>query len=200
MGLPKTSRPRNEHHHNNNDTFYGAAKSFNEGMLRSFRAMYGLDYVALRPFNVYGPRMDVHGVYTEVLIRWMSRISSRKGSAHLRRRIANDGIRQHRGHDFTIEYPTGSGQERTFAWIAQDLADRIVSIWLPGPGGQRPVFGGTARLQEDPAWKDNLLFYEYFNGDDGAGLGAMHQTGWTACVVDLILDPPRPRRDAGGDR
>jgi len=62
------------HHHANNDTFYGAAKSFNEGMARSFRAMSGLDYVMLRYFNVYGPRMDVHGLYTEVLVRWMERI------------------------------------------------------------------------------------------------------------------------------
>lgn len=63
------------HHHHNNDTLYGAAKSFNEGMARSFRAMHGLDYVALRYFNVYGPRMDVHGLYTEVLVRWMERIA-----------------------------------------------------------------------------------------------------------------------------
>lgn len=62
------------HHHHNNDTFYGAAKSFNEGMARSFRAMHGLDFVGLRYFNVYGPRMDVHGLYTEVLVRWMERI------------------------------------------------------------------------------------------------------------------------------
>lgn len=62
------------HHHHNNDTLYGAAKSFNEGMLRSFHAMNGLPYVALRYFNVYGPRMDVHGLYTEVLVRWMERI------------------------------------------------------------------------------------------------------------------------------
>ncbi len=68
--------PTNErHHHHNNDTFYGAAKSFNEGMIRSFRAMYGIDYVLLRYFNVYGPRMDVHGLYTEVLVRWMERIA-----------------------------------------------------------------------------------------------------------------------------
>ena len=60
----------------NNDTFYGAAKRFNEGMLRSFHAMYGLSYIALRYFNVYGPRMDVHGLYTEVLVRWMERISA----------------------------------------------------------------------------------------------------------------------------
>ena len=63
------------HHHHNNDTFYGAAKSFNEGMVRSFRAMHDLDYVMLRYFNVYGPRMDVHGLYTEVLVRWMERIA-----------------------------------------------------------------------------------------------------------------------------
>ncbi|WP_285318955.1 NAD-dependent epimerase/dehydratase family protein [Pseudarthrobacter sp. lyk4-40-TYG-27] len=68
--FPTTER----HHHANNDTFYGAAKSFNEGMARSFRAMTGLDYVMLRYFNVYGPRMDVHGLYTEVLVRWMERI------------------------------------------------------------------------------------------------------------------------------
>jgi len=68
--FPTTER----HHHANNDTFYGAAKSFNEGMARSFHAMTGLDYVMLRYFNVYGPRMDVHGLYTEVLVRWMERI------------------------------------------------------------------------------------------------------------------------------
>ncbi len=94
------------------------------------------------------------------------------------------------GDDFTVEYPTGSGQERTLGQIAQDLADRIISIWLPGPDGRRPLYGGTERLQTDPAWKDNLFFNEYFHGDNGAGLGATHQTGWTALVVDLILDPP----------
>jgi hypothetical protein len=94
------------------------------------------------------------------------------------------------GKDVTVEYPTGSGVERTFGEIAQDLAERMLSIWLPGADGRRPVFGGTARLQEDPEWRDNLLFFEYFHGDNGAGLGAMHQTGWTALVVDLILDPP----------
>ncbi len=69
--------PTAEHHHPYaNDTFYGAAKAFNEGMLRSFHAMFGLDYVALRYFNVYGTRMDVHGLYTEVLVRWMERIDA----------------------------------------------------------------------------------------------------------------------------
>ena len=101
------------------------------------------------------------------------------------------------GDEFTVEYPTGSGVERTFREIAQDLADRIVAIWLPDGDGRRPVFGGTERLQEDPAWKDNLLFYEYFHGDNGAGLGAMHQTGWTALVADLILDPPATTEPLG---
>ena len=99
-------------------------------------------------------------------------------------------LHQFFGNDFTVEYPTGSGRERTFGEIAQDLADRIIALWLPDEHGRRPVYGGTERLQEDPAWKDNLLFFEYFHGDDGAGLGAMHQTGWTALVADLILDPP----------
>jgi len=94
------------------------------------------------------------------------------------------------GHEFTIEYPTGSGQHLPLRNIAGDLADRLVSIWLPGPDGRRPVYGGVELLQTDPAWKDNLLFFEYFHGDNGAGLGAMHQTGWTSLVADLLLDPP----------
>jgi UDP-glucose 4-epimerase len=73
-GLAERFPTTERHHAYNNDTFYGAAKAFNEAMLRSFHAMYDLDYVALRYFNVYGPRMDVHGLYTEVLIRWMERI------------------------------------------------------------------------------------------------------------------------------
>ena len=105
------------------------------------------------------------------------------------------GLQRFLGDEFTVEYPTGSGRERTLAWVAQDLSDRILSIWLPGPNGDRPVYGGNRRLQEDPAWKDNLLFFEYFHGDDGAGLGAMHQTGWTALIADLILDPPLIRDD-----
>ena len=97
-GLAEEFPTAERHHPYNNDTFYGAAKSFNEGMLRSFRAMYGLDYVALRYFNVYGPRMDIHGLYTEVLIRWMERIADGRAAADLRRRPADDGLRLHRRH------------------------------------------------------------------------------------------------------
>lgn len=75
-GLAEQFPTTERHHPYNNDTFYGAAKAFNEGTLRSFHAMKGLDYVALRYFNVYGPRMDIHGLYTEVLIRWMERIEA----------------------------------------------------------------------------------------------------------------------------
>ena len=78
--------------------------------------------------------------------------------------------------------------------IAADLTERLIGIWLPDPDGRRPVYGGIERLQTDPAWKDNLLFFEYFHGDNGAGLGAMHQTGWTALVADLIIDPPGTSR------
>ena len=90
----------------------------------------------------------------------------------------------------SVEYPTRSGRSATFAEIADDLSERLVGIWLPGTDGRRPVFGAIERFQSDPAWRDNLLFHEYFHGDAGAGLGASHQTGWTALVADLILDPP----------
>ncbi len=93
------------------------------------------------------------------------------------------------GEDFTVEYPTGSGVQRTLRQIAQDLADRLTDIFRRDANGRRPVYGGVDRLQHDPAW-DHLLFFEYFHGDDGAGLGASHQTGWTALLLDLLLDPP----------
>jgi Mannosylglycerate hydrolase MGH1-like glycoside hydrolase domain/Glycosyl hydrolase family 63 C-terminal domain len=91
-------------------------------------------------------------------------------------------------HDeFTIEYPTGSGNELTLGAAADDLRDRLVSIFLVGPDGRRPCFGWVDRFQNDPNWKDNILFNEYFHGDNGAGLGASHQTGWTGLVADLII-------------
>ena len=72
------------------------------------------------------------------------------------------------------------------AAIADDLSDRLTSIFLVDDAGRRPCFGGVERLQHDAAWKDNLVFSEYFHGDNGAGLGASHQTGWTGVVADLI--------------
>ncbi len=97
-------------------------------------------------------------------------------------------VRYHRffGDDFQVEYPTGSGHKLALDAIAHDLAERLISIFLVGPDGRRPCFGWVDRLQHDPAWKDNLVFNEYFHGDNGAGLGASHQTGWTGVVADLI--------------
>lgn len=94
------------------------------------------------------------------------------------------------GAQFMVEYPTGSGVQRSMREVAVDLADRLIGIWLPGPDGRRPVWGSEGRIADDLAWRDNLLFFEYFHGDTAAGLGASHQTGWTALVIDLLLDPP----------
>jgi hypothetical protein len=91
------------------------------------------------------------------------------------------------GDDLEIEYPTGSGRKLTLEQITADLRERLISIFVPGEDGRRPCFGWVERLQNDPAWKDNLLFHEYFHGDNGAGLGASHQTGWTGLVAELIL-------------
>ena len=91
------------------------------------------------------------------------------------------------GDDLKVEYPTGSGKELTLEEIAADLRERLISIFLVGADGRRPCFGWVDRLQTDPAWKDNVLFNEYFHGDNGAGLGASHQTGWTGLVGELIL-------------
>jgi hypothetical protein len=96
--------------------------------------------------------------------------------------------RYHRffGDELTIEYPTGSGRRLPLDAIAADLQDRLISIFTAGPDGRRPCFGGAERLQTDPAWKDNLIFSEYFHGDNAAGIGAAHQTGWTGVIADLI--------------
>ena len=90
------------------------------------------------------------------------------------------------GSQLTVEYPTGSGRRLPLDAVAQDLRRRLVSIFLVGPDGRRPCFGWVDRLQHDPAWKDNLVFNEYFHGDNAAGLGAAHQTGWTGVVADVI--------------
>jgi mannosylglycerate hydrolase MGH1-like protein len=91
------------------------------------------------------------------------------------------------GDSFTIECPTGSGRLMNLYEVADELARRLGAIFERGPDGRRPVYGGTRTFQEDPHWRDLLLFYEYFGGDDGAGLGASHQTGWTG-VIARILD------------
>jgi hypothetical protein len=98
------------------------------------------------------------------------------------------------GDDFTIEYPTGSGHQMNLREISSAIGHRVISTFLRSEGGgrdgvpqgYRPVFGGTTKFQTDPHWRDLILFYEYFHGDNGAGIGASHQTGWTGAVAIMI--------------
>jgi hypothetical protein len=101
------------------------------------------------------------------------------------------------GDDYTVDYPTGSGRQATLAGVADDLARRLVGLFLPAgaatsgagaPGGTRPVLGDEAVFQTNPHWQGLIPFHEYFHGDTGKGLGASHQTGWTGLVADLIAD------------
>ena len=90
------------------------------------------------------------------------------------------------GDDLRVECPTGSGTMMTLFEVAMELSRRLVGTFLRDGDGQRPVYGGTRLFQDDPHWRDLILFYEYFHGDNGAGLGASHQTGWTGLVARLI--------------
>jgi hypothetical protein len=90
------------------------------------------------------------------------------------------------GDNFKIECPTGSGNLMNLFEVAREIANRLTRIFLRDETGRRPVFGASATLQNDPHWRDNLLFYEYFHGDNGAGIGASHQTGWTGVIASLI--------------
>jgi hypothetical protein len=107
------------------------------------------------------------------------------------------------GDGFTVECPTGSGRMMTLYQVAEEIARRLGNIFLSDGAGHRPVFGGTRKFQEDPHWRNCLLFYEYFHGDNGAGLGASHQTGWTGIIARIMhvfatLTPERTL--AGGKR
>ncbi len=158
-GLAEQFPTSERHHHHNNDTFYGAAKSFNEGMVRSFRAMRGLDYVGLRYFNVYGPRMDVHGLYTEVLVRWMERIAD--GLPPL---IFGDGA-QTMDFVFTTDiaranilaaqsevvegvYNIASARETSLLDLAQALLRAMDSPLGVEHGPERAINGVTRRLAD----------------------------------------------------
>jgi hypothetical protein len=90
------------------------------------------------------------------------------------------------GDDFTVECPTGSGRQKTLLEVAQELAERLIGIFVRDKDGRRPVYGTQEKFQSDPHWRDLVLFYEYFHGDDGTGIGASHQTGWTGCVARMI--------------
>ena len=90
------------------------------------------------------------------------------------------------GNEFTVECPTGSGTQMNLFQVSMEIITRLTRIFLLNERGRRPVYGGTAKFQDDPNWRDHILFYEYFHGDNGAGLGASHQTGWTGLVARLI--------------
>lgn len=180
-GLAEEFPTTERHHHHDNDTIYGAAKTFNEGLARSFRAMSGLDYVALRYFNVYGPRMDVHGLYTEVLVRWMERIAD--GRPPL---IFGDGLQT---MDFVCTpdiaranvlaaagdvaegvYNIASGTETSLLELAQALL-RVMGSDLPVEHGpERAVNGVVRRLADTRAARDDLGFEATIRLEEGLRL------------------------------
>jgi hypothetical protein len=90
------------------------------------------------------------------------------------------------GDDLKVECPTGSGNRMTLFEVAKEISRRLSSVFLRDASGRRPVYGGSEKFQDDPYWRDPILFYEYFHGDIGAGLGASHQTGWTGLVARLL--------------
>jgi UDP-glucose 4-epimerase len=178
-GLAEVFPTSESHHPYANDTFYGAAKVFNEAMLRSFHTMNGLDYVALRYFNVYGPRMDVHGVYTEVLVRWMERIASGKPPL-----ILGDGL-QTMDFVFTEDiaranilaaeadvtdevFNIASGVETSLRELASALTRVMGRPDLePEYGPARRVNSVTRRLADTAAARDRLGFSAHVDLDTG---------------------------------
>jgi len=177
-GLAEEFPTTERHHHHNNDTFYGAAKSFNEGMARSFRAMSGLDYVALRYFNVYGPRMDVHGLYTEVLVRWMERIAD--GQPPL---IFGDGL-QTMDFVYTVDiaranilamssdvregvYNVASNEETSLLGLAEALLRAMDSDLHVEHGPERAVNGVNRRLADVSAARADLGWEATTGLEDG---------------------------------
>jgi Mannosylglycerate hydrolase MGH1-like glycoside hydrolase domain len=96
------------------------------------------------------------------------------------------GFYAYYGDNFKIECPTGSGHLMNLFEVARQIVERLASIFLPDANGNRPVYGGAEKFQNDPHWRDHILFYEYFHGDNGAGIGASHQTGWTGLVGTLV--------------
>ncbi len=177
-GLAEEFPTTERHHAWNNDTFYGASKVYNEGMLTSFRAMQGLNYVALRYFNVYGPRMDIHGLYTEVLIRWMQRIVA--GQPPL---IFGDGL-QTMDFAFTTDiaranllaasspvnegvYNVASGVETSLRGLADALLRTMGSDLEVEHGPERAVNGVTRRLASTEAAERDLGFRTQIGLDEG---------------------------------
>lgn len=177
-GLAEQFPTTERHHHHNNDTFYGAAKSFNEGMIRSFRAMTGLDFVVLRYFNVYGPRMDVHGLYTEVLVRWMERVADGKpplifGDGQqtmdfvVTQDIARANILAARSDIVDGVYNIASGEETSLLELAHALLRAMDSELSVEHGPDRAVNGVTRRLADVTAAQIDLGFTAEVSLEDG---------------------------------
>lgn len=177
-GLAESFPTSESHHPYANRTLYGAAKTFNEGLLRSFHAMYGLDYVALRYFNVYGPRMDVYGVYTEVLIRWMESLEA--GRAPM---IFGDG-RQTMDFVYVTDvaranilamkadvtddvFNVASGKETSLGELATRLAAAMQAPLQPEYGAERTVNAVTRRLADTRHARDALGFAAQVSLDEG---------------------------------
>ncbi|WP_312676453.1 NAD-dependent epimerase/dehydratase family protein [Microbacterium sp.] len=178
-GMAESFPTDERHHHENNDTLYGAAKTFNEGLVRSFRAMQGLDYVLLRYFNVYGPRMDVHGLYTEVLVRWMERIADGRpplifgdGTQTMDfvcvPDIARANVLAARSDIVEGTYNIASGTETSLLELAQALL-RVMDAEELGVehGPERAVNGVVRRLADTSAAARDLGFTATIGIEDG---------------------------------
>ena len=177
-GLAEKFPTRETHHPYGNDTLYGAAKAFNEGLLRSMHAMFGLDYVALRYFNVYGPRMDVHGLYTEVLVRWMERIAEGKpplifgdGSQTMDFVYMGDIARANMlaaESDLTdVVFNVASGTETSLLELAELLLRVMGSDLSVEHGPERAVNGVTRRLADTNAARELLGFEAEVDLEEG---------------------------------
>jgi UDP-glucose 4-epimerase len=179
-GLAETFPTTERHHLYNNRTMYGAAKAFNEGLLRAFHDMYGLDYVALRYFNVYGPRMDIHGVYTEVLIRWMERIAAGQpplilgdGSQTMDFVYIEDIARANlaaAASDASDEvFNVASGVETSLNDLAKALLLVMGSDLQPEYGPERSVNPVARRLADTGAARERLGFEATVGLEEGLG-------------------------------
>ncbi|MFD4958798.1 NAD-dependent epimerase/dehydratase family protein [Microbacterium sp. NPDC058389] len=175
--FPTTER----HHHENNDTLYGAAKTFDEGLIRSFHAMEGLDYVLLRYFNVYGPRMDVHGLYTEVLVRWMERIADGRpplvfGDGRQTMDfvcvpdIARANVLAARSDIVAGTYNIASGTETSLLGLAEELLRVMGSDLGVEHGPERAVNGVARRLADTSAARRDLGFEATIGLEEGLRL------------------------------
>lgn len=177
-GLAEEFPTRENHHPYNNRTLYGAAKAFNEGLLRSFHEMYGLDYVALRYFNVYGPRMDIYGAYTEVLIRWMERIAAGRqplilgtGSQTMDfvfvEDIARANVLAMRSEATDAVFNVASGRETSLNDLAHSLLQVMGSNLQPEYGPERKVNAVSRRLADTSLAAEKIGFRAQISLEEG---------------------------------